>query len=90
LPGDPEPGTVLQIGEATLRVDLPTPRCIVPSLPQPGVAEPDTRLLSVLARHHRQPVPGFGRAAVLGCYANVEQPGAILVGAKVRTPGRPD
>jgi hypothetical protein len=51
---------------------------------QPGAAEPDTRLLSVLARHHREPVPGLGRAAGFGCYANVETPGRIEAGAGVR------
>lgn len=89
LPADPEPGTVLQVGTATLRVELPTPRCNVPSLPQPGAAEPDTRLLSVLARQHRQHVPGRGRAAVFGCYANVEEPGAIMAGDAVRALGGP-
>jgi uncharacterized protein YcbX len=90
LPGDPAPGSVLQAGEVILRVDLPTPRCIIPSLPHPGAAEPDPGLLSVLARHHRQPIPGRGRAAVLGCYANVEKPGRIAVGDEIRVPGRRD
>jgi MOSC domain-containing protein len=83
LPADPAPGDVLTVGEATLRVDLPTPRCIVPSLPQPGAGQPDTRLLSTLARHHREQVPGYGRAAVFGCYAVIEVPGRIKSGAAV-------
>jgi MOSC domain-containing protein len=81
LPADPVPGDVLTVGEATLRIDLPTPRCIIPSLPQPGAGQPDTRLLSTLARHHREQVPGYGRAAVFGCYAVIEEPGSIESGA---------
>lgn len=100
LPADPRPGDVLEIGETTLRVDVPTPRCIIPSLPQPGARspsgraspgspgqaradQPDTGLLSTLARHHREQVPGYGRAAVFGCYAVIEQPGRIKTGAGV-------
>lgn len=84
LPEDPEPGQTLHIGEVTLRIDLPTPRCIVPSLSQVGVDDPDVGLLGVLARHHRRTVPGRGKAAVFGCYASVEEPGHIAVGADVR------
>lgn len=87
LPAAPAPGTVLRIGEVTLRVDLPTPRCVIPSLPQPGAAGVDPGLLGSLARHHRQLVPGYGRAAVLGCYADVEQPGLVAAGAGVRVTG---
>lgn len=87
LPRDPAPGDVLEVGQATLRVDQPTPRCIIPSLPQPGAGPADTRLLSVLARHHRQQVAGYGRAAVFGCYAFIEQPGLIETGAGVTVIG---
>lgn len=83
LADDPEPGQILQVGGATLRVDLPTPRCIVPSLQQPGADDPDARLLGVLARHHRRRVGGLGRAAVFGCYASVEEPGDVAVGDEV-------
>jgi uncharacterized protein YcbX len=84
LPEDPEPGQVLQIGEVMLRVDLPTPRCIVPSLRQHGSVDPDPDLLGVLAHHHRQPVAQRGKAAVFGRYASVLAPGRIEVGAGVR------
>ena len=84
LPEDPEPGQALHIGESTLRVDLPTPRCIVPSLGQPGADDPDPGVLRILARDHRRPVSGLGRAAVFGCYASVQEPGHIAVGDKVR------
>lgn len=84
LPEDPEPGQTVHVGEVTLRVDLPTPRCIVPSLGQPGADDPDVGLLGVLARHHRRRVPGLGRAAVFGCYASVQVPGHVAVGDEVR------
>ena len=88
LPEDPEPGQALHIGGLTLRVDLPTPRCIVPSLGQPGADDPDPGLLRILARDCRRPVPGLGRAAVFGCYASVQEPGHIAVGDKVRSSAR--
>jgi hypothetical protein len=84
LPADPMPGDVLTIGATALRVDLPTPRCIIPSLPQPGAGQADTGLLRALARHHREHVPGLGRAAVFGCYADVTRPGRVETGAEVR------
>jgi uncharacterized protein YcbX len=84
LPADPDLGQVLHIGEVTLRIDLPTPRCIMPSLSQPGGVDVDTELLGVLARHHRHPVAGLGRAAVFGRYASVETVGEIEVGARVQ------
>lgn len=49
----------------------------------PVKSAPDTGLLSTLARHHREPVPGYGRAAVFGCYAVIEQPGRIQTGEGV-------
>ncbi len=90
LPDDPEPGQTLHIGEVTLRVDLPTPRCIVPALSQPGAGEPDPGLLGFLASHHRHLVPGLGRAAVFGCYASVQEPGRIAVGDQVRRSSHPN
>lgn len=84
LPEDPEPGRLLHIGDATLRVDLATPRCIVPSLSQPGGIDADPDLLRILARRHRQPVAQLGRAAVFGRYASVLAPGRIEVGGRVR------
>lgn len=82
-PRDPEPGQELRIGEAVLRILLPTPRCVVPGL---GRAElpPDRSLLGTLARHYRVPVPGLGRAACFGTYAEVVRPGRIGLGQPVR------
>lgn len=79
---DPQPGQELRIGGATLRVVLPTPRCVVPGLSH-GELPADRPLLAALARHHRVPVSGFGRAACFGVYAEVVRPGGIRLGQPV-------
>lgn len=62
-----------------LRVQVPTPRCVVPSLTHGGAggAARDTGLLRALARHYRMPVGEFGTAACFGWYGVVEQAGRI-------------
>lgn len=82
LPEDPPLGTVLRLGEVVLRVGLPTPRCVVPALRQPGLDDMPT-LLTTLAREYRQPVGALGRAACFGFYADIEAAGQIAVGAPV-------
>ncbi|WP_413776344.1 MOSC domain-containing protein [Micromonospora sp. DR5-3] len=79
---DPEPGQELRLGDVGLRVIVPTPRCVVPGLGQ-GQLPADRSLLSALAKHHRVLVPGFGRAACFGTYAEVLQPGRIRLGQRV-------
>ncbi|WP_018353255.1 MOSC domain-containing protein [Longispora albida] len=76
LPGDPEPGTELRVGEALLRVVYPTPRCAIPGASHPG-APADPGLLGLLARHYRRELAGLGRAACFGVYAEVAEPGRI-------------
>lgn len=83
-PADPPPGTVLRIGDAVLRVILPTPRCVVPGLRHDRDSNADPTLLGVLARSHRVEVGGLGRAACFGVYAEILQPGEIDVGQPVR------
>lgn len=73
---DPEPGQELRFGDVVLRIILPTPRCIVPSLDRHG-GSPDRALTSALARHFRVPVAELGRAACFGAYAEVLQPGVL-------------
>lgn len=80
---DPEPGQEVRVGAAVLRVLVPTPRCVVPGLPQAGERE-DPALLGVLARHYRTEVGARGRAACFGMYAEVIQPGRVRVGDPVR------
>jgi hypothetical protein len=77
-PRDPEPGEELRFGDVVLRVITPTPRCIVPGL-EDGEAAVDRVLLGALARRYRIPVPGLGRAACFGTYAEVVQPGRLRV-----------
>jgi uncharacterized protein YcbX len=81
-PADPAPGTRLRIGEVVLRVLAPTPRCIVPSLPQPGV-DADPAVLRTLAAGHRIEVPWGGRAACFGAYAEVLDGGRFEIGQPV-------
>lgn len=80
---DPPPGSRLQVGGAVVRVDIPTPRCVVPGLEQPGVPG-DHGLLRTLARHDRRPVGQLGRAACFGFYAIVDHPGQVARGDDVR------
>ncbi|GHJ48254.1 molybdenum cofactor biosysynthesis protein [Catellatospora sp. TT07R-123] len=81
-PADPEPGAELRAGEVLLRVQLPTPRCIVPALDAAGQPT-DRGLLAALARHHRQDLPRLGRAACFGVYAQVLSPGHVKVGQRL-------
>jgi len=83
VPHDPVPGQELRIGDVVLRVMLPTPRCVVPGLPDKGAAV-DRQLLSALARHHRTVVGVLGRAACFGVYAEVLRPGPLTLGQVVR------
>jgi uncharacterized protein YcbX len=76
LPDDPAPGDVVRVGGARLRVQVPTPRCVVPSLGHDGVAQ-DGGLLRTLAKHYRMPVGQLGTAACFGWYGVVEQAGRI-------------
>jgi uncharacterized protein YcbX len=79
----PEPDTELRVGEVVLRVLMPTPRCLVPGLPGGGLPA-DRPLLTTLARKYRTELPGLGRAACFGAYAEVLQPGRLHVGERVR------
>ncbi len=82
LPRDPAPGAEIRIGDVVLRVELPTPRCVVPGL-RHGDSPADRLVLSALARHYRIDVPGLGRAACFGVYADVVRPGRLRVGRPV-------
>ncbi|MBV1852876.1 MOSC domain-containing protein [Catellatospora tritici] len=81
-PADPEPGAELRAGAVVLRVQLPTPRCIAPALDAAG-RPTDRALLGALARHHRKELPGLGRAACFGVYAEVLAPGPLAVGQRL-------
>jgi uncharacterized protein YcbX len=77
--------TLLVGGEARLRVISPTPRCVVPTLPQPGIPH-DLGVLRAIVAHNRPPIPPLdGKTQPsLGVYAIVETPGVIHAGDSVR------
>jgi uncharacterized protein len=88
------PGRRVAIGDAAgLRVVVPTPRCVVPTLAQgqggqgsygpPGLAE-DPEVLRAAARLNRVPVLDLGVLTCVGAYADVEAPGQIRIGDLVR------
>jgi uncharacterized protein len=83
LDREPAPGDRICIGpEVTLRVLVPTPRCALPGAAQPGLASAP-ELLRAIGRR-RVEVPGLGRAACLGSYAQVLSPGTVTVGDPAR------
>jgi uncharacterized protein YcbX len=84
-PGFPEDswaGSTLQIGEALLRVTVPTPRCVVPTLAH-GELPADPGIMRAVAREHRIPVPGLGRLSCVGVYLDVLEPGTVRLGDAV-------
>lgn len=79
-------GRTLLIGEQIrLRIISPTPRCVVPTLPQPELPQ-DLDILRAIVAHNKIPIPPLGGAlqASFGVYAVVERGGAIRAGAIVR------
>jgi uncharacterized protein YcbX len=76
-------GRTLTIGVVRLSVFAPTPRCVMVTLAQPGLAA-DPEVLTTVARHNRAEVPEAGRFACLGAYASVDLGGTIRVGDNVR------
>lgn len=72
-------GCKIAVGDACLQGMFPTPRCIVPTLPQHGVTA-GKQALQALARDNRVTM-GPGSWACLGLYARVSTPGAVRVGA---------
>ena len=78
-------GRTLVIGaEVRLRVTDPSPRCVVPTLPQ-GELIADIGILRAVAEHNRPPVPALDGARLpsLGVYASVERGGVIHAGDAV-------
>jgi uncharacterized protein YcbX len=74
LPGD----QVRLAGGVELKVTMPTPRCAIPGVAQPGIAEAPGVLRAVGRR--RTEIPGFGTAACVGVYADVVQAGVVRTG----------
>ena len=82
-PGVLRPGDRVRFaGGVELRVTLPTPRCAVPGLAQPGLAAAP-ELLRTIGLTRRTELPGRGSAACVGVYADVVQPGRVSRGERV-------
>lgn len=86
LDREPVPGDLVTIGpDVTLRILTPTPRCAIPAAAQQGL-ESAPELLRVIARH-RTEIPGRGRAACFGTYAQVLSAGTVAVGDQATNAG---
>ena len=76
-------GRALAIGDAArLRVALPDPRCVMPTLAQDELPE-DADVLRTLVRHNRLQIGEAGRFPCAGVYAVVEAPGTLRTGDRV-------
>jgi hypothetical protein len=79
LDREPVRGDRIQVGtDVTLRVLIPTPRCAIPAAAQPGLDEAPEVLREI--GRHRTEIPGLGRAACFGAYAQVLSAGTVSVG----------
>jgi uncharacterized protein YcbX len=77
-------GRSLSIGEVVLDVTVPSPRCVMTTLAQPGLPR-DRDILKTIARSNRVEVATWGgRWACLGVYAAVVETGFVSVGDPVR------
>lgn len=70
-------GSVVQLGEVPVRLTMPTPRCIVPTLAQAGV-EKSTAVLRTLAARNRLTMGG-GDWACLGLYGHPDGSGRVAL-----------
>ncbi|TMA53842.1 MAG: MOSC domain-containing protein [Deltaproteobacteria bacterium] len=66
-------GATLRVGGATVKVEMPTPRCSMTTQPQADLAK-DPAVLRTVVRHANQN---------LGVYAGVVEPGHVAVGDPV-------
>jgi uncharacterized protein len=79
LDREPGPGDLVRVGpDLVLRVLSPTPRCAIPAADQPGL-DYAPEVLRAIARR-RAEIPGLGRAACFGSYAQVLSPGTVRLG----------
>lgn len=81
------PGRHLQIGEdLVLKMMIPSPRCVVPSLAQPDVPR-SAETLRTVAANNRIEIEGFGHFNCVGAYASVVKLGTVAVGDRVELGG---
>lgn len=75
-------GRPVTVGDVTARVSIPTMRCVMTTLAQPGLPE-DRSLLVTVASENRIQIGAMGSWACAGVYADVVEPGAVRVGDPV-------
>ncbi len=76
------PGHRLRIGEVSVEVRQPDPRCVMTTLAQEDLPR-ETDVLRTLVRHNRIDVGGDGLFPCAGVYAVVASPGTIQCGDPV-------
>lgn len=74
-------GRTLTAGEAELTVGMPTPRCVMTTVAQPGLPR-EPGVLQAIAEHNRL-TNDLGTFACLGAYATVTRPGVVRAGDEV-------
>ncbi len=75
-------GRTIRVGEAAFSVSMPTMRCVMTTLAQPGLPE-DRSTLRTIAGSNRIDIPRLGTWACAGVYADVVAGGTIAVGDPV-------
>ncbi len=75
-------GRSLAVGAVTARVSIPTMRCVMTTLGQPGLPE-DRSLLVTVASENRIQIGRMGWWACAGVYADVVGPGVVRTGDQV-------
>ena len=70
----------VHLGEqAVVHLAILTPRCVMTTLPQPGLPK-DAAILKAIARLGLKDLPFFGQSACAGWYADVVSPGVVRRG----------
>jgi len=85
-PGDEDDwlGCDVHIGEqAVVHIVGPTPRCVMTTVPQPGLSK-DTDILRTVARLNLKEMGALGQFACAGTYAEVVTPGVVRRGDPIR------
>jgi uncharacterized protein YcbX len=86
VPGDEDDwlGCDLHIGEqAVVHIVGPTPRCVMTTLPQPGLQK-DSNILKTVAKVNMKDLGPLGRMPCAGSYAEVVTPGVVRRGDSIR------
>jgi uncharacterized protein YcbX len=70
----------VHLGEqAVVHLAISTPRCVMTTLPQPGLPK-DAAILKAIARLGLKDLPFFGQSACAGWYADIVSPGVVRRG----------